>query len=121
MWGGFITSPLLSTWYNNNTPDENQRAVLTPVMVCTANAMGLVASNIFAEQSAPRYEMASIICAYFGFAGAAITLALGFWMKFDNGSRNREQGVVLKAGDVATSELKEGQKSPSWRWMGGVP
>jgi len=119
--GGFITSPLLSTWYNNNTPDENQRAVLTPVLVSSANAMGLVAANIFTEKSAPRYEMASIICACFGFAGVAITLGLGFWMKLDNKRRDREQGVKLKAGDVATSELKEGQKSPGWRWMGGVP
>lgn len=119
--GGFITSPLLSTWYNNNTPDENQRAILTPVLVATANAMGLVAANIFTEKSAPRYEMASIICACFGFAGMAITLSLGFWMRWDNRRRDKAQGVVLKAGDVATSELKRGQKDPKWRWMGGVP
>jgi MFS family permease len=119
--GGFITSPLLSTWYNNNTPDENQRAVLTPVLVASANAMGLVAANIFTEQSAPRYEMASIICACFGFAGAAITLSLGFWMRLDNMKRNKAQGVNFKAGDVPTSQMKGGQKDPSWRWMGGVP
>ncbi|KAH6673302.1 major facilitator superfamily domain-containing protein [Halenospora varia] len=119
--GGFITSPLLATWYNNNTPDENQRAILTPVMVATANSMGLVAANIFTEKSAPRYEMASIICACFGFAGSALALALGFWMKWDNSRRNRAQGIVLKAGDVPTTELKDGQKSEGWRWMGGVP
>jgi MFS family permease len=119
--GGFITSPLLSTWYNNNTPDENQRAILTPVMVATANAMGLVAANIFTEKSAPRYEMASIICACFGFAGSLIALGLGFWMKFDNNRRDKGQGIVLKAGDVPTSQMKGGQKDPSWRWMGGVP
>ncbi|CZR66961.1 related to putative tartrate transporter [Phialocephala subalpina] len=119
--GGFITSPLLSTWYNNNTPDENQRAILTPVLVASANAMGLVAANIFTEKSAPRYLMASIICACFGFAGVAITLGLGFWMKFDNARRNKAQGVNTKAGDVPTSQLIGGQKDPSWRWMGGVP
>jgi predicted MFS family arabinose efflux permease len=119
--GGFITSPLLSTWYSNNTPDENQRAILTPVLVATSNAMGLVAANIFTEQSAPRYEMASIICACFGFAGVAITLGLGFWMRWDNQRRDRELGVVLKAGDVPTSEMMDGQKDPKWRWMGGVP
>ncbi|RDW85199.1 MFS transporter-6 [Coleophoma cylindrospora] len=119
--GGFITSPLLSTWYNNNTPDENQRAILTPVLVATANCMGLVAANIFTEKSAPNYRMASIVCACFGFAGVAITIALGFWMKWDNMRRDREMGVVLKVGDVPTSELKGGQKDPKWRWMGGVP
>lgn len=119
--GGFITSPLLSTWYNNNTPDENQRAILTPVMVATANSMGLVASNIFTEKSAPRYQMASIICACFGFAGSALALSLGLWMRYDNNKRDKAQGVVLKAGDVPTSQMKDGQKDPSWRWMGGAP
>jgi predicted MFS family arabinose efflux permease len=116
--GGFITSPLLSTWYNNNTPEENQRAILTPVLVATANAMGLVAANIFTEKSAPRYRMASIICACFGFAGAALTLALGAWMHWDNRKRNREQGTKLKAGDVPTSEMPAGHADPRWRWMG---
>ena len=119
--GGFITSPLLSTWYNNNTPDENQRAILTPVLVATANAMGLVAANIFTPQSAPRYYLASVICACFGFVGVAITLALGLWMRWDNKRRNKAQGVHLKAGDVPTSEMPEGQNNPKWRWMGGVP
>lgn len=83
--------------------------------------MGLVAANIFTEKSAPRYEMASIICACFGFAGVALVLGLGFWMRADNQRRDREQGIVLKAGDVATSELQDGNKDPKWRWMGGVP
>lgn len=116
--GGFITSPLWSAWFNNNTTDENQRAILTPVLVATSNAMGIVAANIFTEKSAPRYEMASIICACFGFAGALITLALGAWMHFDNRKRNREQGVKLKAGDVPTSEMIGAHKDPRWRWMG---
>jgi predicted MFS family arabinose efflux permease len=119
--GGFITSPLLSTWYNNNTPDENQRAILTPVMVATANSMGLVAANIFTEKSAPRYQMASIICACFGFAGATMALCLGLWMRYDNNRRNKAHGVVLKPGDVPTSQMANGQKDPRWRWMGGVP
>ena len=40
--GGYVVSPLLATWYTNNIPDENQRAIVTPVLVSTANSMGLV-------------------------------------------------------------------------------
>ena len=83
--------------------------------------MGLVAANIFTEKSAPNYDMASIICACFGFVGVAITLGLGFWMRWDNRRRDGEMGVVLKAGDVPTSEMKDGQRDLKWRWMGGVP
>lgn len=116
--GGFIPSPLLYTWFNNNMPNENKRAILTPFLVSTANIMG---ANIFTPQSAPNYDMASIICACFGFTGAVITLGLGAWMKWDNKRRDREQGVVLKAGDVPTSELKDEWRHPEWRWMGGFP
>lgn len=119
--GGYITSPLLSTWYNNNTPDENQRAILTPVLVASANAMGLVAANIFTEKSAPNYNMASVISACFGFAGALGTLALGAWMKWDNQRRDKKMGFVVNVGDVPTSEMEAGQKDERWRWMGGFP
>jgi hypothetical protein len=42
-------------------------------------------------------------------------------MRLDNVKRNKAQGVNFKAGDVPTSQMKGGQKDPSWRWMGGVP
>lgn len=119
--GAFITSPLLTTWYNNNTPDENQRAILTPVLVALGNSMGLVSSNIFRKQDAPNYVLASIISAGFGAVGIVITLSLGYYMKWDNARRNKEQGVNLKAKDVFTYDLVDGQKDLNWRWMGGMP
>ncbi|KAF2089586.1 MFS general substrate transporter [Saccharata proteae CBS 121410] len=119
--GGYISSPLLSTWYNNNTPDENQRAILTPVLVGTANAMGLVSSNIFREQDAPDYKMASIISAAFGATGAVFAVGVGLYMRLDNAKRDRKQGVRLRAQDISTKELSRGQKDPRWRWMGGIP
>ncbi|KAI0018867.1 major facilitator superfamily domain-containing protein [Xylariomycetidae sp. FL0641] len=118
--GGFVTSPLWSSWFSNNTPDENQRAILTPTLVAIANCGAFVSSNIFTEASAPRYRPASITNLVCGFLGAVITLGLGLWMKLDNNRRNREQGVVLRAGDVPTRELQAGHRDPRWRWMGGV-
>jgi len=119
--GAFITSPLLTTWYNNNTPDENQRAILTPVLVALGNSMGLVSSNIFRNQDAPNYIMASAISAGFGAVGVIVTLSVGYYMKWDNARRNRAQGTNLTAKDIFTSELVNGQKDLNWRWMGGIP
>ena len=102
-------------------PDENQRAILTPVLVSTANAMGLVSSNIFRPQDKPNYIPASIISACFGGAAALLTLGVGFYMKIDNVRRNKRQGVTLKSGDVPTSKLRPPyQKDPNWRWFGGI-
>jgi hypothetical protein len=120
--GAYICSPLLSTWYNNNCPDENQRAILTPVLVAGANAMGLVSANIFRPQDEPNYVLASIISAAFAGAGAFLALGVGLYMKMDNMKRNRIQGVDLKAADVPTRELTSPyHKDLNWRWMGGVP
>ena len=104
-----------------STPDENQRAILTPVLVSTANAMGLVSGNVFRPQDEPRYVPASVISACFGGTAAVITVGVGMYMKFDNQRRNRRVGVTLKAGDVPTSSLQSPyQKDPNWRWFGGV-
>ncbi len=119
--GAYISSPLLTTWYNNNTPDENQRAILTGVLVALGNAMGLVSSNIFRPQDAPKYILASAISAGFGVVGVILVLGVGFYMKTDNARRNRAQGVNSRARDVFTANMLNGQKEPGWRWVGGIP
>ncbi|KAI6715544.1 hypothetical protein JHW43_001897 [Diplocarpon mali] len=52
--GTSAPSVLLSTWFNNNTPHEDRRVVLTSVGVPLANVIGLVSSNIFTPESAPK-------------------------------------------------------------------
>ncbi|KAK9474434.1 major facilitator superfamily domain-containing protein [Dipodascopsis tothii] len=115
--GTSAPSVLLSTWFSNNTPSEGRRAALTAVGVPTANLMGLISSNIFRAQDAPDYIPALVTTAAFGFVGFVTTMALGFWMKYDNARRNREQNVILRVGDVSTHILSEGPKHESYRWF----
>ncbi|KAG6006543.1 hypothetical protein E4U21_006997 [Claviceps maximensis] len=115
-WGTAAPSVLLSTWYNNNIAHEGRRVTLTSVGVPLANVMGLVASNIFRERDAPLYLPALITTACFGVAGAVITGCLGLYMMWDNGRRDRMAGVVIKARDVPTLKLRDGPKSPDFRW-----
>ncbi|EXJ87717.1 hypothetical protein A1O1_04642 [Capronia coronata CBS 617.96] len=119
--GGFVSSPLLASWYANNTPEENQRALLTATLAATANAMGLVSSNLFLDKDAPQYTMASAVSGGFAGLGCILATCVGLYMKFDNMRRDRIQGVKLKPQDVPTSALVDGQKSLSWRWLGGIP
>ncbi|KAI1819101.1 major facilitator superfamily domain-containing protein [Xylaria intraflava] len=116
-WGTSAPSVLLSTWYNNNIAHEGQRLALTSVGVPLANLMGLVSSNVFREQDAPKYELALITTASFGAFGCIVAALLGFYMMFDNRRRNQKQGVSLYARDVPTSRLRDGPKVADFRWF----
>ncbi|KAJ4359224.1 hypothetical protein N0V95_002391 [Ascochyta clinopodiicola] len=116
-WGTSAPSVLLSTWYNNNVADENQRVTLTSVGVPLANLMGVVSSNIFRAQDAPKYIPALATTAAFGATGCVCALLLGTYMVLDNARRNRKQGVNLSARDVSTELLRDGPKSADFRWF----
>lgn len=116
-WGTSTPSVLLSTWYNNNVAHEGRRVVLTSVGVPLANLMGLVASNIFQEEDAPKYAPALITAACFGATGASITGLLGLYMMWDNRRRNRRQGVEIDARDIPTQMLRDGPKVDEFRWF----
>jgi MFS family permease len=116
-WGTSAPSVLLSTWYNNNVADENKRVTLTSVGVPLANLMGVVSSNIFRTQDAPKYIPALATTAAFGATGAVAALLLGVYMTIDNKRRNSKQGVNLTARDVSTEKLRDGPKNPEFRWF----
>ena len=116
-WGTSAPSVLLSTWYNNNVADENKRVTLTSVGVPLANLMGVVSSNIFRPQDAPKYIPALATTAAFGATGSVCALLLGTYMVIDNKRRNAKQGVNLSARDVSTEKLRDGPKNREFRWF----
>ena len=82
--------------------------------------MGLVASNIFRDQDAPKYIPALATTAAFGGFGMILTLCLGAWMGWDNRRRDRSEGVrrsVEGLGAVPTERLREGPGAPEFRWF----
>ena len=89
---------------------------LTSVGVPLANLMGLVASHLFRMEDAPKFEPALIGTACFGGCGALITGLTGLYMIWDNRRRNKAQGVNKQARDVPTSLLRDGPRSPDFRW-----
>ena len=117
VWGTSAPSVLLSAWYNNNIAHEGRRLVLTSVGVPCANVMGLVSSNIFRDNEAPKYQTALITTAVFGATGALIAGSLGFYMMFDNHRRNRAAGVKTTARDVPTKRLRDGPSVSEFRWF----
>ncbi|THC94331.1 hypothetical protein EYZ11_006207 [Aspergillus tanneri] len=91
--------------------------IMTCIAVPLANLMGLVSSNIFQNQDAPKYMPALITTAAFGGTGIVLTLILGAWMIIDNKRRNVKQGITLRALDVPTERLREGPANPDFRWF----
>ncbi|KAI5245336.1 putative MFS transporter [Aureobasidium subglaciale] len=116
-WGTSAPSVLLDVWYCNNIADENKRAVLTSIAVPMANLMGVVSSNIFLDQEAPKYMTALATTAAFGGTGIVLTLMLGVWMIYDNRRRDRVQGINLRAIDVPTEKLGDGPAADEFRWF----
>jgi len=117
VWGTSAPSVLLSTWYNNNIAHEGRRLLLTSVGVPCANVMGLVSSNIFRQNEAPKYETALITTACFGGTGALVAGLLGCYMILDNYRRNRAAGVKTTARDVPTKRLRDGPSVAEFRWF----
>jgi MFS family permease len=116
-WGTSAPSVLLSTWYNNNTPHEGRRVVLTSVGVPLANVMGLVSSNIFTKKTAPQYVPALATTAAFGATGALCAGLLSLYMVFDNKRRDRKLGRTLDIREVPTELLRDGPSAPEFRWF----
>jgi len=116
-WGTSAPSVLLSTWYNNNTPHEGRRVVLTSVGVPLANVMGLVSSNIFLNQDAPKYLPALATTAAFGATGAICASSLGLWMWNDNRRRDFKAGRKIDVREIPTEMLRDGPAVPEFRWF----
>lgn len=116
-WGTSAPSVLLDVWYNNNIANEGQRVVLTSIAVPVANMMGVVASNIFRSQDAPKYIPALVTTAAFGGTGIVLTICLGLWMMWDNKRRDLAQGVHVQAKDIPTENLRDGPAGECFRWF----
>ena len=90
--------------------------LLTSIAVPLANLMGVVSSNIFRNQDAPKYIPALATTAAFGAMGFLLTLVLGAWMVVDNRRRDARQGR-LNVRDIPTEELRDGPKAERFRWF----
>ncbi|GMF75069.1 unnamed protein product [Aspergillus oryzae] len=114
--GAFVPSSIFHSWHTNNVTHESQRAATVGFLVGSANCAGIPSSLSFKAETAPRYMPALIVNCVFLLVGACVVIGLGTWFRLDNRRRDKEQGVRLTAGDVATQNLVGGWKDPNWRW-----
>ena len=115
--GAYVPSCLVHSWHNNNNLNENARAATTGLMVGLGNLGGIVSAATFRQEYAPKYLPTLYATAACNVTCICFTLWLGGWMKLENRRRNKSQGVVLRAEDVKTSELGDGEDSERWRYF----
>lgn len=115
--GAYIPSCLVHSWHNNNNLNENSRAATTGLMVGLGNLGGIVSAATFRAEYAPKYVPTLAATAACNVVCIVTTLALGGWMKMQNRRRDREMGCRVRAEDVRTEELGDGEKSEMWRYF----
>ncbi|KAF2026112.1 MFS general substrate transporter [Setomelanomma holmii] len=115
--GAYIPSCLVHSWHNNNNLNENARAATTGLLVGLGNLGGILSAATFRTQYAPKYVPTLIATACCNVTCIVFTLWLGGWMKMENRRRDRQQGVKVRAEDVRTSELGDGELSERWRYF----
>ncbi|KAK9364992.1 major facilitator superfamily domain-containing protein [Lipomyces kononenkoae] len=115
--GSYIPSCLVQSWHNNNNLDENSRAATTGLLVGLGNFAGIMSAATFRTEYAPKYAPTLILTCCCNGVAIVAALVLGCWMKAENRRRNKMQGVKLHAQDVNTSDLAEGEKSPTFRYF----
>lgn len=116
-WGTSAPSVLLDMFYNKNIAHEGKRVVLTSVGVPMANTMGVVSSNIFLNQDAPKYIPALATTATFGGMGLVLTLLYGLYIIADNKKGGRKKGVLVNPTQIPTEKLRDGPDLPDFQWL----
>jgi len=76
--GAYPQSVIFSAWTVSNIPNLNARAFTTGVLFALASSDGLIASNVFFNNEAPRYISALIVNA--AFSGCCIVFTLSYSM-----------------------------------------
>lgn len=115
--GAYTPSCLVQSWHNNNNLNESSRAATTGLLVGLGNFAGIMSAATFRVEYAPKYIPTLITTCICNVIAIISIACLGGWMKWENSRRNKEQGVNLRAQDVDTSELVDGEKSPKWRYF----
>ncbi|GJN71839.1 hypothetical protein PLICBS_005908 [Purpureocillium lilacinum] len=92
--GAYPTQIIGAAWTVINIPNLNARAMMSGLATSAGNSGGLLSSNIYRSEEAPRYitslrtnlSMCSFVI--------AATLAYSTWMRWENRRRDKRQGAL---------------------------
>ncbi|KAI0816842.1 MFS general substrate transporter [Trametes gibbosa] len=118
--GSYEAAPMIITWLGNNTVGHYKRGIAIGMQVMVGNVGGLIASNAYRVQDAPRYlrgHIAEVALVAMGLVFVPIT-ALVYWrgnVRRDVDQRRMEENG-MKA-EYSPLELKMmGEQAPGFRY-----
>ncbi|KAA8571571.1 hypothetical protein EYC84_001569 [Monilinia fructicola] len=87
--GGYMTQPVTWTWVANNMAGHYKRSISTAAQIGIGNIGGIIASNIFITNQAPRYPVGYGVSLGMLLMCGAMCTAFFFGLKRENGIRDR--------------------------------
>ncbi|KAF2148162.1 MFS general substrate transporter [Myriangium duriaei CBS 260.36] len=115
--GAYIPSVLVHSWHNNNDLDESSRAARTGLLIGVGNLAGILSGATFRTEYAPSYWPTLLATSCCNVIAICASIYLGLWMRKENRKRDREQGQRIRAGDLPSEMLQEGEGSAQWRYF----
>ncbi|PWY76081.1 MFS general substrate transporter [Aspergillus sclerotioniger CBS 115572] len=92
----YIPSCLVHAWHNNNNMHENSRAANTGFFVGLGNLAGILSAATFRTEYAPKYIPTLVATCCCNGVCIVVVTGLGWWMRRENGRRDRIQGRHLR-------------------------
>ncbi|PYI09266.1 MFS general substrate transporter [Aspergillus sclerotiicarbonarius CBS 121057] len=115
--GSYIPSCLVHAWHNNNNMHENSRAANTGFFVGLGNLAGILSAATFRTEYAPKYIPTLVATCCCNGVCIVVVTGLGWWMRRENGRRDRMQGRRVRPHEVDTRQLGDGEDSADWRYF----
>ncbi|THV53252.1 hypothetical protein BGAL_0055g00110 [Botrytis galanthina] len=115
--GGYMTQPVTWAWVANNMAGHYKRSISTALQIGVGNIGGIVASNIFITNQAPRYPVGyGVSLGMLVMCGIMCTVFF-FGLKRENGIRDRG-GRDYRYGEDEERKRKnrEGGKEEEGNW-----
>ena len=113
--GAYMVTPMALVWLQNNLSGHWKRAFGSSMQVTIGNIAGIIGSNIFLKQEAPRYPTGYGVALGTMWLGAGCAILMALLMRRENKKRDAgERDYLLELPDGEKSNLGDGH--PSFRF-----
>jgi len=113
--GAYCSAAMVAGWPANNVSGQTKRAVASAVQISVGNMGGIVGTQLYRPEWAPRFLIGNCVAVGYLVANLVLVSILWYVLKSENARRDRgERDDRLKDAD---KELFLGDDDPRWRFQ----